>query len=205
MCWVLCCSRISVCLSQCVCVCVCECIVCLFVSGCNTVCVMLQLNGSLRSCCCCCCCWFATCVSIFHEQLHAALRCTAMAMVVQQIELIQENGIIKRQERAASALDNRDGNKRAGAEYKALYKWCCRVARKRLRFTWPPVLAKCINEGSPSKLSLESADPVPSAAPPSPFATPSSLLPLLIPFPMHNFVRFPFSRFLFSFLRYFFS
>lgn len=52
----------------------------------------------------------------------------AMAMVVQQIELIQENGIIKRQERAESALNKRDGDKgarareRARAENKALYK-----------------------------------------------------------------------------------
>lgn len=124
------CCAAPVCVYGCVCVCLCACVcvsvscVCLYRVA--PLCVMLQLNGSLRSsCCCCCCCWFATCVSIFHEQ-----RCTAMAMamVVQQIELIQENGIIKRQERAESALNKRDGNKgararaRARAENKALYK-----------------------------------------------------------------------------------
>lgn len=109
------------CMAVCACACACVCVsvscVCLYRVA--PLCVMLQLNGSLRSSCCCC--WFATCVSIFHEQ-----RCTVMAMVVQQIELIQENGIIKRQERAESALNKRDGDKgareRARAESKALYK-----------------------------------------------------------------------------------
>lgn len=72
--------------------------------------LLLLLNGSLRSSCAASAAG-STCVSIFHEHHDAALRCTAMAMVVQQIELIQENGIIKHQERAErSALNKQDGN-----------------------------------------------------------------------------------------------